>query len=105
MCCAKALPFNESLLFEAVRALNHDMAYMLTAAQRCGEVDKIASASSPRTGGCQNIVLDDITPSFTAGYQKYVDAWVCPCVALRCVVGVALRCVGCSVVQACFDSC
>ena len=81
----QALPVNESLLFEAVRAIHWDMAFMLTAAKRCVAVEEKAttassnngsrhasssSSSSPRSGGCQNIVLDDITPNFTAGYQR-----------------------------------
>ena len=65
----QALPLNESLVLETLRALRQDLAQMIVAAERCVEVERLAAAQSPMTGGCRNILLDDIMEDFETGYH------------------------------------
>ena len=71
--CEKLLPLNDSLILEALRAVSADIANMIIAAKRCGEVDDVAATQSPRTGGCQNLLVDSMTPNFESGFRKCVQ--------------------------------
>ena len=66
------MPLNDSLVVESLRAIDHDISGMIKAAQRCADVERIASESQPsdkRVGGCRNVLLDDIMIDFAAGYK------------------------------------
>ena len=63
------LPLNDSLILEAVRSLHHDMSNMIVAAQRCAAVEAEASQQQhPQTGGCANILLDDVVADYAKAF-------------------------------------
>ena len=66
----QALPFDEALVLEALRALSTDMANMIVAARRCAQVEVEAAATVPRVGGCQNLLLDDLTSDLVTGFTR-----------------------------------
>lgn len=66
----QAIPRDEALVLEALRALHTDLANMVVAAKRCAEVEAKAAATVPRVGGCQNMLLDDITPDLLTGFTR-----------------------------------
>ena len=58
---------------ESVRCVSHDMWRMLSAAEKCRDVEALAASTQPadnRTGGCQNILIDDMMPDFAKSYTE-----------------------------------
>mgnify|MGYP007044745837 CR=1 FL=1 len=64
------LPPNDALILETIRSAVSSIANEVLAAQRCVQVESEASQTSPRTGGCQSILLDDIMSNYSYGLQQ-----------------------------------
>ncbi len=65
-----ALPVNESLMLEALRALQSTLINVVQSATVCTKLEAKAANHTPRVGGCSNLLLDDFTGDFAAAYQQ-----------------------------------
>ncbi len=68
----RSLPMNDSLILEAVRALRDNIPMMVQSAKVCAEIEaeEGADETTPRVGGCSNLLLDDFTGDYRGAYEQ-----------------------------------
>ncbi len=66
----QSLPSNESLLLEALRALYDPIPNVVASARVCASLESEAAKSTPRVGGCSNLLLDDFSEDYLAAYEQ-----------------------------------
>ena len=69
----QSLPLSDALVFEALRALHHDISNMVVAAKVCVREEAAAKKEKARVGGCTNLYLEDLVDNYAKAYVQYVQ--------------------------------
>ena len=63
------LPLEDGLILESLRALVRDIPNVLAASKICRQKNAEAQKSDPVTGGCHNVLLEDIMNDYAYAFE------------------------------------